>query len=225
MDSSEVENVQNYLRNLSKDACIPDAHTNYLKKLKESGYEPKVIYDIGACILQWSKVAHELWPEAEIFLFDAFNHSEFLFKESGYKYHIGVLSDRDDREVKFYQNDQYPGGNSYYKECNDNVFPPDKYKTYKTRSLDSIVAEKGYPKPDLIKIDVQGSEHDVLAGAIETFKDCRDMIVEMQHEQYNLGAPLVKETQPYIESLGWKCVAPLFCNNGPDGDYHFVRSN
>ncbi len=170
-------------------------------------------------------MAQELWPDAEIFLFDAFNHSEFLFKESGRKYHIGVLSDCDDREVKFYQNDFHPGGNSYYKEYNDNVFPPDKYKTYKTRSLDSIVAERGFPKPDLIKIDVQGSERDVLAGAIETFKDSKHLIVEMQHAPYNLGAPLVTETQPYIESLGWKCVAPLFCNNGPDGDYHFVRSN
>ncbi len=53
----------------------------------------------------------------------------------------------------------------------------------------------------------------------------QDLIIEMQHSQYNLGAPLAKDTQPYVESLGWKCVAPLFCNNGPDGDYHFVRSN
>ena len=38
-------------------------------------------------------------------------------------YHMGVLSDEDSKEVKFYINDTLPGGNSYYKERNDDVFP------------------------------------------------------------------------------------------------------
>ena len=107
---------------------------------------------------------------------------------------------------------------------NDNVFPPNVFKVYSTKTLDTVVREKGFPKPDLVKIDVQGAEKDVLAGAVDTFSETRHMIIEMQHQQYNLGAPMVGETRPYIESLGWTCVAPLFCNNGPDGDYHFVRN-
>jgi FkbM family methyltransferase len=204
--------IQNHLRHISASAKLPGAHIQYLRKLKAEGVEPMVIYDIG------------VWPDAQIILFDAFEHSEFLFKESGRPYHLDVLSDMDDKEVKFYQNEIHPGGNSYYKEWNDGVFPPDRFKVYKTRTLDSIVRGRGFPMPDLLKIDVQGAEKDILAGAVETLAGAKHLIVEMQHQQYNVGAPMVEETRPYIESLGWTCVAPLFCNNGPDGDYHFVRA-
>ena len=51
------------------------------------------------------------------------------------------------------------------------------------------------------------------------------MIVELQHEQYNIGAlkndislPLLIETM-----LNFKCTDPLFTNNGPDGDYGFIN--
>ena len=49
------------------------------------------------------------------------------------------------------------------------------------------------------------------------------MIVELQHIEYNQGAFMTNESLPIIESLGWKCDAPLFQNNGPDGDYSFVK--
>lgn len=160
-------------------------------------------------------MAAELWPDAQIILFDAFEHSEFLFKESGRPYHLGVLSDVDNKEVKFYQNDVHPGGNSYYKERNDGVFPPDRFKVYKTRTINSIVRERGFPKPDLVKIDVQGAEKDILAGAVETFADAKHLIVEMQHQQYNLGAPMVGETRPSLNHWVGLVLLPSFAIMDP----------
>jgi hypothetical protein len=53
----------------------------------------------------------------------------------------------------------------------------------------------------------------------------QQLIVEMQHVDYNLGAPKVHETLPYIESLGFKCVAPRFCGNtNVDADYGFTKA-
>ena len=69
-----------------------------MKRLKESGFEPKVIYDIGSCVLHWTKVAKELWPEATFILFDAFAEAEFLYE--GYDYHMGALSN-EEKEVNF----------------------------------------------------------------------------------------------------------------------------
>ena len=80
-----------------------------------------------------------------------------------------------------------------------------------------------YPLPDLVKIDVQGCEKDVIMGGINSIKNANELIVELQHIQYNENAPLANETIPFIENIGFKCVAPLFCNNGPDGDYGFTK--
>jgi FkbM family methyltransferase len=208
---------------LSSIDLLPKKHFNYLKDLKKSGFEPKVIYDIGSCVLHWTNAARKLWPNAKYILFDAFEPAEFLY--TGYDYNIGVLSNVDDNEVKFYQNDMWPGGNSYYKEIDSTgYFPEDKFIVKKTKKLDTIVAEKGFPLPDLVKIDVQGAELDVIAGGSKTLSNATEMIVELQHNQYNYGAKLLNESLPTIESYGWKCVLPLFSNNGNDGDYGFSRT-
>ncbi len=214
-----MDSLQHHLSMILQNFRIPQDHEKYLLKLKASGFEPKVIYDIGCCVRHWTTLAESIWPNAKYILFDAFDKAEFLYQN--YDYHLGVLGNENDKIVKFYQNDYCPTGNSYYKENNDSVFPEHIYKEYKMMTLDTIVAQRNFPLPDFIKIDVQGSEKDVLAGAIQTIKSSQHMIVEMQNVDYNRDAPKVFQTLPYIESLGFTCVAPLFCNNGPDGDYGF----
>jgi len=220
----DAKNPAAHLQHESNKDYLPRKHTDYLYKLKADGFEPKVIYDIGSCILHWTNVAKKVWPEAKIILFDAFQPAEFLYTNNDY--HIGVLSDSDDRVVKFYQNDFSPGGNSYYREIGckfGNFFPEDKFVLHKTKTLDTVINERGFPLPDFIKIDVQGAEIDVLRGASKALSQTQRLIVELQHEEYNLGAMLQNESLPVIESLGFKCTDPLFQNNGPDGDYGFLK--
>jgi len=215
--------VETHLRHLATLDNFPRNHVEYLLKLKRDGFEPKVIYDIGCCVLHWTKIARQIWPDAKIILFDAFQSAEFLFE--GFDYHMGVLSDTDGKKVKFYQNDYFPGGNSYYKENNDQVFPPERYIEKECKTLDTVVKERSFPPPDFIKIDVQGAEKDVISGATNTLKSVKHLIVEMQCVDYNAGAPKVDATLPFIESKGFRCVAPKFSDNGPDADYGFVNIN
>lgn len=204
-------------------------HSAYLRSLKASGFEPQVVYDIGACVLTWTTFARTLWPNARFIVFDGFEAAEFLYQRSGLEYHMGVLSDHDGREVEFYKNDHDPGGNSYYREigCGDlsaQLFPLGSSQRRVTRTLDSIVADRGFPSPDLVKIDSQGSEADILRGAQRTFVNTKHMIVEMQHTEYNEGAPHVEQTMPLIEGeLGWTYVRQIQCA-AADADYAFVRT-
>jgi FkbM family methyltransferase len=197
----------------------------YLQNLKRKGFEPKVIYDIGSCVLHWTNKAKEMWPNATYILFEAMQEAEFLY--TGYQYHIGVLCDEDNKELKFYKNVERCGGNSYYREIGHpesaRIFPDDGYVIEKGMTLDTIVKQKGFPLPDLIKIDVQGAEKDIIQGGQNTMSNAKHLIVEMQHTNYNDGAPQVSETGPYIESLGWTCCAPNFSCNGPDGDYGYEK--
>jgi FkbM family methyltransferase len=208
-----------------KHLC-PVAHVEYLEAMKRAGVEPRVIYDIGSCVCHWARHARRLWPDARVILFDALTPAEFLYKQEGYEYHLGVLSDRDGRPVTFYESVESPGGNSYYREdshVSDVYYPPSSGRPMVARTLDSVIEERGFPLPDLIKIDVQGSEVDIINGGMRAVNHARDLIVELQHEQYNVGAPKVDVSKPYIESLGFECVASMFSNNGPDADYHFRK--
>ena len=227
LKSDYQQTLNAHLRNLSRNLCIPTDHVNYLRRLKSCGFEPKVIYDIGSCVLCWTREAKQLWPDAKIILFDAFRPAEVLYE--GHDYHIGALSDEDGKTVSWYQNDFLPTGNSYYREVgcrNGEYFPEDSFVEYKTDRLDTIVKARGFPLPDFVKIDVQGAEVDIVRGGINTLKNAQRMIIELQHVEYNKDALLNTASLPIIEAaLGFKCVAPLFCNNGPDGDYAFERND
>jgi FkbM family methyltransferase len=185
-------------------------------------FNPNTCYDIGSAVLHWTRHAERVWPDTKIYLFDAFSPLEKIY--DGYEYTIAVLSDVDDKEIKFYQNDFYFGGNSYYREigCNNGSFFPETNHILKnTKTIDSIVSEKNYKLPDLIKIDVQGAELDVLIGAVKTLKNASYLLIELQEVQYNINAPLVKKTTEYLNSIGWECIQEKFSDNGPDADYCF----
>jgi FkbM family methyltransferase len=158
---------------------LPEDHLTYLKRLANS-YYPVIIYDIGACVMTWTKAAQKIWPKSKIFLFDATDSVEFLYQENEYQYSIGVLSDVEGKEVVFYQNSTYPHGNSYYKEYSpftDMYYPISTRRIVKTQTLDNIVQRKNFPTPDLIKIDVQGAEIDILKGMTYTLQNCKHLLI------------------------------------------------
>ena len=224
-DPEYVKKVTDNLIKVHNQDLLPIAHSKFLETMKANGFYPKVCYDIGAAVLHWTRHAERVWPGTKCILFDAFAPVEMFY--TGYDYTMGLLSDIDNKEIPFYQNDILFGGNSYYREVgynNGECFPENRFITKKTRSLDSIVLEKNYPYPDLIKIDVQGAELDVLKGATNVLSNAKVLIVELQNVEYNKGAPLYNVTKSYLESIGWTCLAMKFSDNGPDGDYCFYNT-
>jgi FkbM family methyltransferase len=220
--------ITDRLRDLSSQRLLPKPHVDYLQHLKDSGFEPSVIYDVGACVLHWTNEAKQIWPNSNIVAFEAMPSCEFLYKEKGIPYHIGVLSDESGKTVEFYQNDWHPGGNSYYIENSDInansafYFNETHKRTYQTVALDAVHRLKQLPKPELLKMDVQGAELDVLRGAAEVLETVEHVILELQSVEYNKGAPLRETVVEYMHSIGFDLVAQ-FTNYGPDGDYHFKR--
>ena len=185
--------------------------------------QPKVIYDIGSSLLHWTNTCKKVYPDAKYYLFDAFKPAEILYTE--YDYHIGLLGDEDNKPTKYYVNDLLIGGNSMYRE-NTEHYSPTNYTIENMRTLDSIVSEKGFLYPDLIKIDVQGAELEVLKGASECLKNCLYLIIEIQNDDsnYNIGCHTAKTVIPYIESLGFKLFHKI-CENPSkvDADYLFIK--
>lgn len=74
--------------------------------------------------------------------------------------------------------------------------------TAKFIDLDRYVAQKNLPRVDYIKLDVEGSELDVLHGAAKTIKRCKPkMAVSAYHQSDDLWvlAPYIKTLRPDYE--------------------------
>lgn len=221
-----------HLKHLSTLDLLQDSHKQYLNKMRDGlGFTPNVIYDVGACVMDWARNAKKTWPNAQVVLFEAMEESEELFQESGYQYQIGVFSDVDDKELIFYKNADAPHGNSYYKEnpqhssCADSYYgsPNNQFKR-KTMTLDTAQRLNNFPMPELLKIDVQGCEIDILKGATNVLKHVKHLIVELQHIEYNIGAQLRDDSIEFIKSLGFELKTAQFSpSSHADADYHFIK--
>jgi FkbM family methyltransferase len=213
----EQKTAINYI---AEEDRLPVNHQNYIKTLN---IEPKIIYDIGACVMHWTRHAEKRWPNSKYFLFEAENGVEKVLSKSKHSYHLGLLTDKDNKQIKFYHDINNAPGNSYYKEVTG-AFTEQHAEMKIGMTLDTIVKQKNYPLPDLIKLDVQGAELDILKGAKECIKNCSDIILEAQHKTYNEGAPNVDEVIKYMESLGFGLVSN-FNKEEYDGDYHFKKNS
>jgi FkbM family methyltransferase len=208
--SNVVEsNVVEYLGGLS---LLPWAHARYLERLKHEGFEPKVIFDIGACVGNWAMHARRLWPDATLVLFDANPAVEGVLCRYG-DVHIDVLTESDDKRVTFYIDSRSPGlSRTLSRTLNDTT---EAARTGQT--LDTIVARRGFPAPDLVKIDVQGAELDVVVGGAVTIGSAHLVIVELRESD--------AETRAAVEALGFRCTAERFCSTGSDSaDYGFTTT-
>lgn len=217
------------LRFLGNHKLMPNTHVDYLRRIREEyNFVPKVVYDIGACVLHWTDAAKTVWNEPEYIAFEAMTATEFLYKERNMRYNVGLLSNQDGRELDFYENVENPGGNSYYRENSelssgaDILYTEAHRRKLHATTLDTVMLTKQFPAPDLIKMDVQGAELDVLEGAVNALKTAKHVILELQQVEYNKGAPLRDQIINYMNNLGFDCKG-IFCDNGPDGDYHFLR--
>ena len=217
--------IEENLREVSNRDMLPIDHQDYLFDMRfRQKKQPKVIYDIGACVGHWTKGAKKVWRDAEYFMVDATPSVEPILRDIG-EYAIEVLTDADGRNVEFFQDEKNPAGNSYYKEntsAHDNV-----RKVIRTgKTLDTLAKERSWPQPDLIKLDVQGAELDILKGAKELLSAVDDVILEAQHIDYNLNAPKTEEVISYMKDIGFELLVNFaggIDSPHADGDYHFTR--
>lgn len=210
--------AKGHLETIASQDLLPAVHADYLKKMN---IKPKVVYDIGACVLHWTRKAKEAWPDAEYIVMDAAISVIPFLERSGHKFAHAVLTDEDHKRIEFYEDADNPGGNSYYKETTGAYNESHKRVAWGI-TLDSLIKLNDWPLPELIKMDVQGAELDILKGAKTALANCTDIILEAQHTNYNDGAPKVNEVVDYMKSIGFELVSN-FCHGKVDGDYHFKK--
>ena len=204
---------------------MPPQMQDYLFRMRdEMNIIPKVIYDIGSCVLHWQRIANPVWSKeaTQYFGFEAMEQAKIVHDKFGIPFYPVLLGDEDGKIVPFYQNLDDPGGNSIYKE-NDAItggaikFEPVDKAMYR---LDTYVKNNNIPFPDLIKLDVQGSELNILKGCPDILLYAKDIIIEGQNVEYNVGAPRFTELKAWLEEHGWRQINQIF-DSGSDADYHF----
>jgi len=76
-------------------------------------------------------------------------------------------------------------------------------RTVPVVTLDQLAAEKNLSGPFLIKLDVQGAELQVLAGATRTLRETEAVILEVTFFAAMIGGPLFFDVVTHMKGLGF----------------------
>ena len=173
-------------------------HEKRFNHYKNLNVKFKNVLDIGAYEGHWAKLFTSIYPDANVLMIEANKEKEKTLKEIG-NYRIALLGEKDNETVDYYKClDGVPTGNGIYQENTEFKFTPEKRRTITLPTL--LGSEKGF---DLIKMDVQGSELNIIKGALPIIKNTKYLLLELQTFQYNKGAPQIEEVVSYLHSLNF----------------------
>ncbi len=199
-------------------------HANFFGRLKASNWQFDTFYDVGANIGRWSQEAQIVFPEARFEMFEplagryepldaAAQHSSVRNS----RLHAVALSDQTgSSKIKIL------GGNGVGSSLL--VLKPDYKKDFpiidvECARLDDIVAKRGLPSPDFIKLDTQAGELKVLRGATETLKSNKFILLETwMRRVYGPENPLFHEVASFLYSQNYVLFDMLSLDEGRDPD-------
>jgi FkbM family methyltransferase len=184
-----------------------------LEKIK-TYFEPKSILDIGANVGQFYNEIKNIFPNSYYYLIEGSESCKVVLETLNVDYSICLLSDIE-KEVDFYirKNEPRCTGNSIYRE-NTSFYDDDQIIIEKkqTKTLSNLLNNQSF---DLIKIDVQGSEIDIINGGLDIIKRAKGIIMEISLVEYNQNAPTKEFVYDYMNKLGFTPIEHIGNINHP----------
>ena len=166
--------------------------------LKEKGFNPSRVLDIGANMGQWFQLIKSHFPDSEVLSIEANPHNLDNIRSVNPNSRIMLLGKEEVESDFFLSNGPaHCGGASMYQETSP-YYSEAKKITLPVKTLDSLGE-----RFDFIKMDTQGSELDIIKGGLETVSGCAFLQIELGVLKYNKGAPLAAEVISYLNEIGF----------------------
>jgi FkbM family methyltransferase len=185
----------------SSDQADPEQRALY--HLAGKNFQPGTVLDVGAARAYWSLNAQSYFPDAQFYLAEPLDE------------YAGELRDLCARDSRFHFLPTAIGAGDGPVEITvsadlfgSHCLPhpeadPARRRTVRQRTVDSLIAEGCLAPPDLVKIDVQGYEIQVIAGAAEALKRAEAVMVEVSLFRFMPDAPLAHEVIADLASRGF----------------------
>jgi hypothetical protein len=173
--------------------------------LKQKGYLPDTILDIGAHHGNWTNSMKQIYNNSKYYLFEAIDYPEMkrFDNDNNIKSYNIVLNDKIE-EVDWYQ--MKNTGDSFFREKTHHFANCEIIKR-ETIDLNSHILQNNIlddSKNIFIKIDCQGAEIPILKGATSILERTDFIILEMPFfGQYNEGVPNFLEHISFMDSIGF----------------------
>jgi FkbM family methyltransferase len=186
-----------------------DSDVEYLKTLKEHGFAPSVIYDIGASNSLWTQCAFKVFPNAKYECFEPLasvneNYARGWNNTSAAhlvraRLHEVAVSDLPGT-AKFFVLGAGGVGSTLLGES----YVGKTEITVQTETLDGMIMSEAIAAPDMIKLDIQGGEMQALVGGRDiALRSAQVVVMEAWVARgYGPTTPLIHEMMAFLADEG-----------------------
>jgi FkbM family methyltransferase len=172
-----------------------------LQQIKDLGFTPATVIDVGASTGTFTVSCHGVFPEARYLLIEPLEENRpalklITKKIPGAEYVMAVADARSGERILNVHCDLV--GSSLYQEKEANL--DGTPRNVPAVTIDDICKKRGARAPYLIKIDVQGAELNVLAGAKKILDKTEYLILEVSLFQFVKGGPEFFDVVAFMKS-------------------------
>ena len=173
-----------------------------LQVMRDLGFIPRTIHDVGASDGKWTCQCLKVFPNAQYFCVEPLDeHQPYWARLNAEHPNIscwqGCLGSQTGKAILNVDRD----GSSILLGHWGNPYGTQEEVT--VESLDNIVLQGICTPPDLIKLDVQGYELEVLKGATRALSKTEAIIAEVSFFSFQTGMPVVHEVVKQLAEYGF----------------------
>jgi FkbM family methyltransferase len=176
-----------------------------LAQLASTGWDPVTLFDVGAAFGDFSRSCSALFPGAHYVLIEPLKEFvpaiEAVASTIERSTYVPAAAGGQEGSLPIYVHADL-WGSSTYRET-EGVHVDGVERTVSVRTLDSLCREHRLPGPYLIKVDVQGAELDVIAGARQALGQTEVLILETSLFRSYVGGPQFCDVVVQMKDLGF----------------------
>lgn len=171
-----------------------------LQGLKQRGYTPKVVYDIGAAIGSWTRNALEYWPDSRFVCFEPLAERKKSLEQLKRDYSGKIeflecgLGDVDG---------ELPFGVTDFLWDSSFAYAGAITRSLRIQKIDTLITQREIPYPEFIKIDVQGYEKKVIEGGSLALQSADFILMECTFRKFCTHMGTLDETIGYMSGRGF----------------------
>ncbi len=179
-------------------------HEPLLARAHRLGLRPATVLDVGAAWGRWSEDCHAVFPDARFVLVEPLEELapalDLVAARLGRAERVtaAATSTRGERTLHVHRD---LVGTSLFHEA-EGPAVDGKPRVVPTVTLDGLVEERGASGPYLVKLDVQGGELDVLAGAANVLAASELLVLEASFFEFFEGGPLAHDLIAWLRERG-----------------------
>jgi FkbM family methyltransferase len=170
---------------------------------------PNIIYDIGANVGTWTLLARAVFPDAEIHAFEPLRDHCKKFSEMTrelarvHLHRTGLGSKMGNHVINVTSFSDASSLLPPAKPSHELGIETVNQENVLLTRLDDYVAQNLLPKPDLIKLDIQGYELEAMKGAVACFQHAHSVLIEVSFKEFYEGQCLFHEIVEFCAAQGF----------------------